>query len=135
MGLMEEVEEMGAWGMGLMEGVGLGWWWLSYVQQAGPEHGSVLKECLSQVAKEQKGWSRTSGTCLSPSAREYAPTRCGNTSQELGLSFSALQKTLFSWLLSAWCLSLGAGAELGCSVLGVVAVDAAGDPLGSRWCC
>lgn len=120
-----------------MEEVGLGWQWLGRVQRAGLEHWSVPKERLSQVAKEKKGWSRTSGTRLSPSARECAPAECGSTSQELGLSFSALQKTLFSWPLSALSFvrpSLGTGAELGCSVLGVVAADAAGDPLGRRWC-
>lgn len=120
--------------MGLMEEVGLGWRWLGCVQQAGLEHGSVPREWLSQVAQEQKGWSRTSGTHLSPSARECAQTKCGSTSQELGLSFSALQKTLFSWLLSALWQPLGTGADLGCSVLGVVEADAAGDPLGRRWC-
>lgn len=111
-----------------MEEVGLGWQWLGRVQRAGLEHWSVPKERLSQVAKEKKGWSRTSGTRLSPSARECAPAECGSTSQELGLSFSALQKTLFSWPLSALSFvrpSLGTGAELGCSVLGVVAADAA----------
>lgn len=46
-----------------------------------------------------------------------------STSQELELSLSALQKSLFSWPLSALgfvCPSPGTGAELGRSVLGVV---------------
>lgn len=80
---------------------------------------------------EQNLWdtsvSISKGTC---------PTQVWSTSQELGFSFSALQKTLLSWPLSVWgfvCPSLGTGAELGCSVLGVVAADAAGDPLGRRW--
>lgn len=55
-----------------MEDVGLGCQRLGCIQQARPELLFVPKEMLSQVAKEQKGWSRTSGTYLSPPARECA---------------------------------------------------------------
>jgi len=55
-----------------MGDVGLGCQWLGRLQQARLEHLSVLKEMFSQVAKEQKGWSKASATPLSPFARKCA---------------------------------------------------------------
>lgn len=50
---------MEAWRLGPMEDVGLGRLWLGLLQEARPQRVSVVGEMLSQVAKEQKGRSRT----------------------------------------------------------------------------
>lgn len=50
---------MEAWRLGPMEDVGLRRLWLGQAQEARPQRVSVVGEMLSQVAKEQKGRSRT----------------------------------------------------------------------------
>lgn len=87
--------------------------WLGDVQQARPEHCSAHKEWLSQLAKEHKGLSRTSGTRLCPSARERAPPKCGAYLRSLGLASQHCRKLFFPGLCpsGALCVHLW-GQEL-----------------------